>query len=194
MSTCDGATLAMSAVASHNLFRNCPKFSPRVFKKDLVTMESMLLLTRLFGIPCTAIAIMIALYSQQTGYLIVVAYEIVLAGCVVPIFMAFHCKDPSPNAGLAALVGGTVLRAIQGRPANPAAPGRRVPRLRRAKGLTLPGVLRHVPAADKWSPGGDQCEQTRLRDFTDVDSTVSPFFSLLCFFVVQYGEKWTRRA
>lgn len=45
-----------------------------------------------------------------------------------------------------------------------------------------------------WSRGEDQCPQTRLRDFTGVDSLASPIFSLLVFFIVHYGEKATGSA
>jgi len=199
MSTCDGAILAMSTVASHNLFRRLPDFFPSVFPKDLVTTKNMLLLTRLFGIPCTAISIIIASYSTSTSYLLIVAFDIVLAGCVVPIFTAFYVKDPSPNAGLAAMVGGSTLRVILEftlpKDGSLILPFKRDSFLDygKPKSSLFPTFF-DVPEADKWSRGEDQCEQTRLRDFTGVDSIVSPIFSLICFFVFHYGEKWTGRA
>lgn len=200
MSTSDGAILAMSTVAAHNLFRRIPLFFPRV-PENLVTQDNLLLLTRVFGLPCTVIAILIASFYENpshsagaTGYLLIVAFDIVLAGCVVPIFTSFYVKDPSPNAGFCAMLGGTVLRVVLEFS------------LPKDGSLILPfktdefldyGTPRvslfptffDVPEEDKWTPGQEQCPQDRLRDFTGVDSLASPLFSLIVFFVVHTLEK-----
>ena len=112
MSTSDSLLPAMSTVASHNLFANLPRFLQKHSGAGL-DGEEQLTLTRFFGVPCTITAILIACYrADTTGYLLVVAFDIVLGGCVVPIFGACYCETPSPTAGLVAMVGGSVLRII----------------------------------------------------------------------------------
>ncbi|CAH0371973.1 unnamed protein product [Pelagomonas calceolata] len=196
MSTSDGAILAMSTVASHNLFANLPRFLPKHFDADLVTTKNKLTLTRFFGIPCTVAAILIACYkADTTGYLLVVAFDIVLAGCVVPIFGACYCKTPSPTAGLAAMVGGSLLRIIlefslpkDGMLIAPFG-GDEFLDYGRPKSSLYPTFF-DVPEADKWSRDSDQCEQSRLEDWTGLDSMLAPAFSLVCFLVVHFLEKF----
>ncbi|KAJ1446473.1 Sodium:solute symporter family-domain-containing protein, partial [Pelagophyceae sp. CCMP2097] len=197
MSTCSGAILAMSTVASHNLFRRMPEFLP-FFPKGLVTHSNQLTITRLFGIPCTVTSILIAYFYGSTSYLLIVAFDIVLAGCVVPIFTAFYVKDPSPNAGLASMILGSLLRVILEftlpKDGNLIIPfkGDEFLNYGKAKVSLFPTFF-DVPEEDKWSRREDQCEQKRLRDFTGVDSIASPILSLIVFFTIHWGEKYTGR-
>ena len=196
MSTSDGAILAMSTVASHNLFGNLPRFLPKHFSEDLVTTQNKLTLTRFFGVPCTVAAILIACYkADTTGYLLVVAFDIVLAGCVVPIFGACYCESPSPTAGLVAMVGGSVLRIIlefslpkDGMLIAPFG-GDEFLDYGKPKSSLYPTFF-DVPDSDKWSRDSDQCEQSRLEDWTGLDSMLAPCFSLVCFLVVHGLEKF----
>ena len=195
MSTCDGAILAISTVASHNLLRRLPEFFT-CFPPGLVNHANQLTLTRAFGIPCTVVAIIIASVYDSTAYLLIVAFDIVLAGCVVPIFTAFYVVDPSPNAALAAMVGGSAIRVVLEfvlpKDGNLILPfgGDAFLNYGKAKVSLFPTFF-DVDQADKWDPSAEQCDQTRLRDYTGVDSLVAPLFSLLCFLVVHYGEKAT---
>ncbi|KAJ8602438.1 hypothetical protein CTAYLR_001256 [Chrysophaeum taylorii] len=201
MSTSDGAILAMSTVAAHNLFRRLPQFV-KAFPEDLVTMENLLFLTRVFGLPCTIVAILIGSFAKSdhaagaTGYLLIVAFDIVLAGCVVPIFTAFYVKNPSPNAGLLAMVAGTVVRVVLEfslpKDGNLILPFKTDEFLDYGTPRTskLPTFF-DAPPEDLWTPGEDECPQDRLRDFTGVDSLASPLFSLIVFFSVHYYEKST---
>jgi hypothetical protein len=47
-----------------------------------------------------------------------------------------------------------------------------------------------VPDSDKWSRSEDQCEQSRLEDWTGLDSMLAPVFSLVCFLVVHGLETY----
>ena len=169
-------------MASHNLFANLPRFLPKHFSEDLVTTQNKLTLTRFFGVPCTIAAILIACYkADTTGYLLVVAFDIVLAGCVVPIFGACYCKTPSPTAGLVAMVGGSVLRIIlefslpkDGMLIAPFG-GDEFLDYGKPKSSLYPTFF-DVPEADKWSRSDDQCEQSRLEDWTGLDSCWRPAF------------------
>lgn len=199
MSTSDGAILAMSTVAAHNLFRRLPQFVPSI-RKDLITQENLLFVTRVFGLPCTVVSILIASFAGgNTGYLLIVAFDIVLAGCVVPIFAAFYCPDASPVAGLYAMAAGSILRIILEfalpKDGNLILPFKTEEFLDYGtpKVSLFPNFL-DVPPEDHWTPGEDQCPQTRLKDFTGVDSLASPLFCLIVFFVVHYGEKATGKS
>jgi len=119
-----------------------------------------------------------------------------LAGCVAPIFFAIYVKDASPRAGLAAMLGGTILRVILEfslpKDGNLILPFKTDEFLDYGKPKTslLPTFF-DAPPEDHWTPGEDQCPQKRLRDFTGVDSLASPIFSILVFFAIHYGEKYT---
>ena len=110
----------------------------------------------------------------------------------MPLFACFYVKDPSPTAGLASIVGGTLMRLIlefalpkdgflllpyekdefldYGTPASDLYPG-----------------FFDVPDADKWDKS--TCVQSRFKDYTGVDSLASPVFSLVVFAVVHLWEK-----
>ena len=188
MSTSDGAILALGTVFSHNLMRHVAPFSE----------EKLLTLARISTVPFALIAMLIASFYQSehpagaTGYLLIVAFDVVLAGCIVPLFACFYVKDPSPTAGLAAVIGGTLMRLIlefslpkdgflllpfkkdefldYGVPSSDLYPG-----------------FFDVVDDDKWDKSS--CEQSRFKDFTGVDSLASPVFSLVVFAVVHLWEK-----
>ncbi|KAJ1635514.1 Sodium:solute symporter family-domain-containing protein, partial [Pavlovales sp. CCMP2436] len=187
MSTSSGAILATSTVAAHNIARKIPRLG--------VSEKNLLLVARVFGIPVTLCACCIAAFSNRssTGYLLVVAFDIMFAGCIVPLFACFYVKDASPSAALVSVVGGSLLRVIlegtlpkDGFLILPY-PGDYFLNYGAASSSLLPGFL-DVPAADKWDRSS--CEQERLRDFTGVDSIASPILCLILFFTVHYGEKF----
>jgi Na+/proline symporter len=187
MSTCDGAILAIATVSSHNIWRK--------IKDD---PSKLLTVTRVATVPTTIIAALIAAFYQSghpagaTGYLLIVAFDIVLAGCIVPLFAAFYVDKPSPNAGLAAVVGGSLLRIIL--ELTLPKDGYLILPFAGDEFLDYGGVSSDlypnffdVPSADKWDPS--TCNQTRLNDWTGVDSLCSPLFSLLLFAIVHFLEK-----
>eukprot|EP00951_Prasinocladus_malaysianus_P049606 scaffold671620_cov57-Prasinocladus_malaysianus.AAC.1 len=96
MSTADGAILALGTVGAHNLAR---KFPCHISDKNL------LYVARLTAIPFTLASCLVASFYGATGYLLIVAFDIMLAGCVVPLFAMFYMPKPSPNAALAAVLG-----------------------------------------------------------------------------------------
>lgn len=111
MSTCDGAILAMGTVFSHNIMRN-------VLPKDSINSKNLLSVARLASIPFTVFAALIAAFYKSnhslgaTGYLLVVAFDIVLASCVVPLFGCFYTKKPSPLAAFLAILSGIIVRVV----------------------------------------------------------------------------------
>ena len=205
MSTSDGAILAMSTVASHNLFRKLPQFFPFCLPANLVNHDNLLFLTRIFGLPCTIIAMLIGSYAQSdhaagaTGYLLIVAFDIVLAGCVAPIFFAFYVTDPSPRAGLFAMIAGTFLRVVLEftlpKDGNLILPFKTDEFLDYGKPqVSLFPTFFDQPPELLWTPGEEQCPQKRLRDFTGVDSLAAPLFSIFVFFLVHLAEKYSGKS
>ena len=92
MSTGDGAILAMSTVWSHNLLRSWFKHVP-FFKED----KNLLTLARLSTMLWAPLGGMVASVSPGlSGYLLIVAFDIMLAGSVVPMFAAVYWKNCKP--------------------------------------------------------------------------------------------------
>jgi hypothetical protein len=89
MSTASGAILAMGTVFSHNIMRQLDAIYPK-----FITPNNLLVMTRLSTIPFVIISGLIASQSKQTGYLLIVAFDIVLAAVVPTIFLVFiyHIK------------------------------------------------------------------------------------------------------
>eukprot|EP00961_Rhodomonas_salina_P011025 147794-Rhodomonas_salina.1 len=201
MSTSDGAILALGTVFANNIVRNIPKLTGS--KADWVNEKNLLLAARLSTVPFGLIAMMIAAFYHSdhpqgaTGYLLIVAFDIVLAGCVVPLFACFYVDKPSPNAGLLAIVGGSLLRVILEfslpkdgfllLPWNGKEHGDDYLDYGASTSTGYPGFF-DVPAAEKWD-AATECSQRRFEDYTGVDSLSAPIFSLLIFLVVHYAEK-----
>lgn len=105
MSTADGAILAMGTVLSNNILRH--------FKSHCVTHDNLLKAARYATIPFGVLAAVIAsTRPNQTGYLLIVAFDITLATAVVPLFGCFYAKKPRPAAAFASVVTGVTLRII----------------------------------------------------------------------------------
>ena len=81
MSTGDGAILAMSTVLSHNLLRKLPV----PFLED---NGNLLTIARVATVLWAVIGAIIAgTVPNETGYLLIVAFDIMLAGAIVPIYV-----------------------------------------------------------------------------------------------------------
>lgn len=195
MSTCDGAILALGTVFSHNIVRNIPKLFGMA--SEWVTEKNLLILARISTVPFAFIAMIIASFyesskpSGATGYLLIVAFDVVLAGCVVPLVAALYMKKPSPTAGFLSIIAGTSLRIIlefslkkDGFLLLPYSKDEFLDYGASSSSL-FPNFFDKA-AADRWDP--DTCEQKRFKDFTGVDSLVSPLFSLLVFIAVSLIE------
>jgi len=107
MSTADGAILAMGTVWSHNITRQLDSYFP-----SLVTPENLLMAARLSTIPFSLAATIIASEVRETGYLLIVAFDIMLAGVVAPLFGCFYAKNPSPRAAFCSLLAGVIVRVV----------------------------------------------------------------------------------
>jgi len=201
MSTADGAILAMGTVVSHNLMRQLDVWWP-----SIVTPDNLLFAARTTTLPFTLISTFIAAFYKSsgsaagaTGYLLIVAFDIVLATVVVPLFGAFYCKNPSPRAALVGIMAGVITRVtlefalpkdgllllpyddVEFLDVGPAASS------------LLPNFI-DAPEADYWDPEAEPCEQETFEDFTGVDSLAAPLCNLFFFLAIQTYEHYTGKA
>jgi hypothetical protein len=201
MSTADGAILAMGTVMSHNVMRQFDDYFP-----NLVTPENLLTLARTTTFPFTLISTLIAAYYKSsgsaagaTGYLLIVAFDIVFATVVVPLFGCFYCKNPSPRAALVGILGGIITRVVleftlpkdgllllpfddpEFLDVGPAASS------------LLPTFIDADPA-DYWVPETEPCAQETFKDYTGIDSLAAPMVNLIFFLSIQTIEHFRGKA
>jgi Na+/proline symporter len=80
LSTASGAILAMGTVFSHNIVRQLDTIYPH-----LVTDDNLLLMARVMTIPFAVTSALLAAYYRETGYLLIVSFDITLATIVAPL-------------------------------------------------------------------------------------------------------------
>jgi hypothetical protein len=191
MSTCDGAILAMGTVFSHNVVRNFGSF---------VSTENLLTIARIMSIPFTIISTLIAAYYKSThsagatGYLLIVAFDVVFASVVVPLFGCFYTKKPSPLAAMLSIFTGVIVRVVLEfslpKDGFLLAPWPQDEFLDYGSAATtaFPPFF-DQPEADLWDPDAEPCDQPRFNDLTGVDSLSAPVAGLIVFVLVQFLER-----
>ena len=190
MSTGDGAILAMGTVLGHNILG---KFglSDTPAKLLAVTRAS----TLFWAIVAAGIA---SAVPGKTGYLLIVAFDIMFAGCVVPMFAAVYWKGCKPTAAFASLISGSFVRFVMefalpkdsllllvGTYAETFAAG--LYEYADFKKFTNWDILVAAQGATDWAATGQQevCPQRKLEDWTGVDSLIAPCISLLALLIGQ---------
>ena len=109
MSTANGGTLAIASVLSRNILqRNILK----KFKGRRLNDRQLLVATRLLVIPMFFTAFALAAIIPRPGIYLILAFDIVLAGCFVPLVMGTYWKKSTSQAAVASIVVGSVLRMI----------------------------------------------------------------------------------
>ena len=187
MSTGDGSILAMGTVLGHNIMGK--------FK----TQYSLLTVTRWSTVLWAIISAGIAsLVPGKTGYLLIVAFDIMLAGTVVPMIAAVYWPKCKPTAAFAAMVAGSLTRfifefALQkdslllavGKYAETYAAG--LYDYTDFKKFTNWDVITGGKDAKDWAATGQQeaCPQRPLNDWTGLDSMLSP---VVCLAVLLIGN------
>lgn len=104
MSTANGAMLVMSVVLARNVFQ---RWSKRSFEDG-----QMLTLSRVMAVPVSAAAAIVAWLRPEPGVLLIVAFDIVFAGCVAPLFFGVYWKKANSAGAIAAILTGTIARLI----------------------------------------------------------------------------------
>ena len=102
MSTANGAMLVIAVVMARNLWQR--------WQGDRVTDGTMLFLSRALAAPTAAAAAWIAYLRPEPGMLLVVAFDIVFAGCVIPLFFGVYWKRASAAGAVASIAAGTCAR------------------------------------------------------------------------------------
>jgi Na+/proline symporter len=104
MSTANGAILVISVVLARNV----------IARRRAAAMEdsSMLRLSRLMALPTAAAAGLVAYLRPEPGILLIIAFDIVLAGCVIPLFAGVYWPKANAAGAIASIVVGTTARVI----------------------------------------------------------------------------------
>uniref|UniRef100_A0A383W3V0 Uncharacterized protein n=2 Tax=Scenedesmaceae TaxID=3086 RepID=A0A383W3V0_TETOB len=187
MSTATGAILATSTVMAHNIFRKVPRIG--------ATDANLLRVVRIFAIPMTGLACLVAALAYNPGYLLVVAFDVVLAGCFVPLLAAVYWPSVTPNAGIASCVAGSTLRILLEfllpKDGSLVAFGQYALQFGKAV-AGLPAFMSITPEGNSsllWDPEKDTCQQAPMRDYTGLDSLLCPLFSLVVLLGVMALER-----
>lgn len=196
MSTADGAILAMGTVFSHNIVRQV-----NVIFHQEISDDTLLHMARVSTLPFALASALIAAFYKGpggTGYLLIVAFDIVFATVVVPLFGAFYIKNPSPRAALASILAGGVARIVL-EFALPKDGSLLLPYdnlifydVGPAASSLLPAFI-DAPAADIWDPETEPCNQVQFEDYTGVDSLAAAILSLIVFVSIQVIEERLKR-
>jgi SSS family solute:Na+ symporter len=110
MSTANGGTLAIASVLSRNMLqRNIIK---HILKRPGLTDRQLLIATRLLIIPVFFTAFALGAIIPRPGTYLILAFDIVLAGCLVPLVLGTYWKRSTTAAAIASIVVGSALRMI----------------------------------------------------------------------------------
>ena len=179
----------MGTVFAHNVMRQADAIFP-----NLITNDNLLNMARAATIPFTLAASIIAINVAQTGYLLIVAFDVVLATVVTPLFGCFYTKNPRPNAALASIVVGAAVRIILELALEKDGflllPYKKDEFLDygEAASANLPTFF-DAPKNITWIPEEEVCEQSRFQDYTGVDSLAAFVASIITFVLVQTSEQ-----
>ena len=104
MSTANGAILVISVVLARNIVQR---------HRTAPMSDGLLLrLSRLLALPTAAAAATVAWVRPEPGILLIIAFDIVFAGCVVPLFAGVYWEKANSTGAIASVVVGTTARLI----------------------------------------------------------------------------------
>jgi len=109
MSTANGGTLAIASVISRNILQR--NILTRL-KGKTMNDRQLLLATRLLIIPMFFTAFALGAIIPRPGIYLILAFDIVFAGCLVPLVMGTYWKKSTSAAAVASIVVGSTLRMI----------------------------------------------------------------------------------
>jgi Na+/proline symporter len=104
MSTANGAILVISVVLARSVVQ-------RWSSKEM-SDGALLALSRFMALPTAAAAGLLAFYRPEPGILLIVAFDIVLAGCVIPLFAGVYWPKANAAGAVAAVTVGTTARLV----------------------------------------------------------------------------------
>jgi SSS family solute:Na+ symporter len=109
MSTANGGTLAIASVISRNILQR--NILTRL-KGKTMNDRQLLLATRLLIIPMFFTAFALGAIIPRPGIYLILAFDIVFAGCLVPLVMGTYWKKSTSAAAIASIAIGSTLRMI----------------------------------------------------------------------------------
>ena len=111
MSTANGGTLAIASVLSRNILQR--NILPKLRGKGHGLGDRQLLLaTRLLIIPMFFTAFALGALVPRPGTYLILAFDIVLAGCFVPLVLGTYWKKATASGAVASIAVGSGLRLI----------------------------------------------------------------------------------
>ena len=115
LSTADGGMLATASVWGRNIIqRNILQIWRKHYTaEDRAILDRRLLrITRLMAIPILGLGILIGYLKPEPGIMLVLAFDVVFAGCLVPLALGVFWKKANAYGALAAVIVGSVLRLV----------------------------------------------------------------------------------
>src|SRR5579872_3546830 len=107
MSTANGGTLAIASVLSRNMLQR--NIVTRFLKREKLSDRQLLVSTRLF-VPMFFTAFALGYLIPRPGVYLILAFDIVLAGCLVPLVFGTFWKKSTSSGAVACIAIGTGLR------------------------------------------------------------------------------------
>jgi Na+/proline symporter len=127
-STADGGILGVSSVLGRNILQrnillplarkktaqaNAGAGDSSAEEKEAakaVSDRKLLIVSRIMAIPVVIFAIYLAIVKPEPGILLVLAFDVVFAGCLVPLTLGIYWKKANTPGALAAVIVGSVVR------------------------------------------------------------------------------------
>ncbi|MBW2441704.1 MAG: sodium:solute symporter [Deltaproteobacteria bacterium] len=126
-STADGGILGVSSVLGRNILqRNIlrPLARKRIAQENAggektadekevarrMSDRRLLIVSRIMAVPVVVFAIYLAIVKPEPGILLVLAFDVVFAGCLVPLTLGIYWKKANTPGALAAVIVGSVVR------------------------------------------------------------------------------------
>jgi SSS family solute:Na+ symporter len=104
MSTASGVVLDLANLVTRNMFQR--------FSKNQWDDATMLRVSRWVALPTMGAAVVFAYLRPEPGILLILAFDIVLAGCFVPLVLGLYWSRANTPGAIAAMVAGTSARII----------------------------------------------------------------------------------
>lgn len=108
MSTANGGTLAIASVLSRNMLQR--NIITKILKRPRLADKQLLVATRLFVIPMFFTAFALGYLIPRPGIYLILAFDIVLAGCLVPLIFGTYWKKSTAAGAVASIAVGSAIR------------------------------------------------------------------------------------
>lgn len=108
LSTGDGAILGTSSVIARNVIG----IRPEADTEAPVKQDKLLLITRIAAVGMATLGSLIALRDPQTAMLLVLAFDLSLAGVAVPFVFGLYWSKSTREAALSAILVGVISRLV----------------------------------------------------------------------------------